>query len=167
MERLLEFVINHPELVVPFFVLLTLLILLESRRGGKTVSSQQLVHLVNKEDAVVVDVRDAKEFREGHITESRNIPFSSLKDNLTQLDKFKEKPVILVCKMGQHAGAADAVGDEVRRVHRWFQGRASLKWRHHYVEGRWPAAGEGQVAWRMSCCTPHPGARTVCGPSSC
>lgn len=109
MERLLEFVINHPELVVPFFVLLTLLILLESRRGGKTVSSQQLVHLVNKEDAVVVDVRDAKEFREGHITESRNIPFSSLKDNLTQLDKFKEKPVILVCKMGQHAGAAGRI----------------------------------------------------------
>lgn len=109
MERLLEFVLNHPELVVPFAVLLTLLIMLESRRGGKTVSSQQLTHLVNKEEAVVVDVRDSKEFREGHITDARNIPFASLKDNLTQLDKFKEKPVILVCKMGQHAGAAGRI----------------------------------------------------------
>lgn len=109
MNRLLEFVLNHPELVIPFFVLLTLLIMLESRRGGKTVSSQMLTNLVNKEDAVVVDVRDAKEFREGHITESRNIPFSSLKDNLTQLEKFKDKPVILVCKMGQHAGAAGRI----------------------------------------------------------
>ena len=109
MDRLLEFVLNHPELVIPFFVLLTLLIMLESRRGGKTVSSQMLTNLVNKEDAVVVDVRDTKEFREGHITESRNIPFSSLKDNLTQLEKFKDKPVILVCKMGQHAGAAGRI----------------------------------------------------------
>ncbi len=109
MERLLEFTLNHPELVIPFFVLLTLLILLESRRGGKTVSSQQLTNLVNKEGAVVVDVRDAKEFREGHITESRNLPFSGLKDSLGQLDKFKEKPVILVCKMGQHAGAAGKI----------------------------------------------------------
>lgn len=109
MDHLLQFVLNHPELVIPFLVLLTLLIMLESRRGGKTVSSQQLTNLVNKEEAVVVDVRDSKEFREGHITESRNIPFSSLKENLTQLDKYKEKPVILVCKMGQHAGAAGKI----------------------------------------------------------
>ena len=109
MDHLLQFVLNHPELVIPFLVLLTLLVMLESRRGGKTVSSQQLTNLVNKEEAVVVDVRDSKEFREGHITESRNIPFSSLKENLTQLDKYKEKPVILVCKMGQHAGAAGKI----------------------------------------------------------
>lgn len=109
MERLLEFVMNHPELVVPFVVLLTLLILLESRRGGKTVSSQQLTNLVNKEEAVVIDVRDAKEFREGHITDSRNIPFSTLKDSLGQLEKYKDKPVILVCKIGQHAGAAGRI----------------------------------------------------------
>lgn len=109
MERLLEFVMNHPELVVPFVVLLVLLIMLESRRGGKTVSSQQLTNLVNKEGAVVVDVRESKEYREGHITESRNIPFASLKENLAQLEKFKDKPVILVCKMGQHAGAAGRI----------------------------------------------------------
>ena len=109
MDRLLQFALNHPELVLPFFVLLTLLIMLETRRGGKTVSSQQLTNLINQEGAVVVDVRDSKEFREGHITESRNIPFSSLKDNLVQLDKFKDKPVVLVCKIGQHAGAAGKI----------------------------------------------------------
>lgn len=109
MDRLIEFVLNHPELVVPFGVLLVLLFVLESRRGGKTVSSQQLTNLVNKEDALVVDVRDAKEFREGHITDSRNIPFSSLQESLSQLEKFKDKPVILVCKIGQHAGAAGRI----------------------------------------------------------
>ena len=40
MDRLLEFALNHPELVVTFVVLLVLFFVLESRRGGKTVSSQ-------------------------------------------------------------------------------------------------------------------------------
>lgn len=108
-QRLTEFTINHPELVGPFFVLLALFIVLETRRGGKTVSTHQLTHLVNKEDALILDVRDSKEFREGHITEARNVPYSTLKDNLSQLEKFKEKPVIIVCKMGQHAGAAGRI----------------------------------------------------------
>lgn len=109
MDRLLEFVVNHPELVGPFFVLVVLFILLETRRGGKTVSTHQLTHLVNREGALVLDVRDSKEFREGHITDARNIPFSSLKESLSQLDKFKDKPVVIVCKMGQHAGAAGRI----------------------------------------------------------
>ncbi|NPU94947.1 MAG: rhodanese-like domain-containing protein [Gammaproteobacteria bacterium] len=109
MDRLLEFVVNHPELVGPFFVLVVLFILLETRRGGKTVSTHQLTHLVNREGALVLDVRDSKEFREGHITDARNIPFSTLKESLSQLDKFKDKPVVIVCKMGQHAGAAGRI----------------------------------------------------------
>lgn len=109
MDRLLEFIVNHPELTGPFAVLLILFFLLESRRGGKTVSTHELTHLVNKEDALILDVRDAKEFREGHITESRNIPFSTLKENLGQLDKHREKPVVVVCKMGQTSGAAGRI----------------------------------------------------------
>jgi len=109
MDRLLEFVVNHPELVGPFVVLVVLFILLETRRGGKTVSTHQLTHLVNREGALVLDVRDSKEFREGHITDARNIPFSTLKESLSQLEKFKDKPVVIVCKMGQHAGAAGRI----------------------------------------------------------
>lgn len=87
-------------------LLLTALLALENRRSGKSVTSQQLTNLVNAAGAVVVDVRDAKEFREGHITDSRNIPYSQLQDKISELSTFKDKPVILVCKMGQHAGAA-------------------------------------------------------------
>jgi len=109
MERILQFAVNHPELVGPFIVLVILLIWVESRRGGKTVSSQQLTNLVNREGALVLDVRESKDFREGHITESRNIPFSTLKENLNQLEKFKEKPVVVVCNVGQHASAAGKI----------------------------------------------------------
>ena len=100
---------NHPELVGTFVVLLVLFFMLESRRGGKTVSSQQLTNLMNKDEGLVLDVRETKEFREGHITDSRNIPYSKLKDNLSEIAQFKEKPVVLVCKMGQHAGAAGKI----------------------------------------------------------
>lgn len=106
MDRLIDFAMNHPVLVGAFLMLLTALLGLENRRSGKSVSSQQLTNLVNAAGAVVVDVRDAKEFREGHITESRNIPYSQLPEKISELAVYKDKPVILVCKMGQHAGAA-------------------------------------------------------------
>lgn len=106
MDRLLEFAMTHPVLVGSFMLLLTALLALENRRSGKSVTSQQLTNLMNAAGAVVVDVRDAKEYREGHITDSRNIPYSQLQDKISELSTFKDKPVILVCKMGQHAGAA-------------------------------------------------------------
>lgn len=109
MDRLLEFSMNHPELVGTFVVLVVLFFVLESRRGGKTVSSQQLTNLMNKDEGLVLDVRESKDFREGHITGSRSIPFSKLKDSLDEIGSYKEKPVVIVCKMGQHAGAAGKI----------------------------------------------------------
>lgn len=106
MERIVEFAINHYLLVGTFLGLLVALIVLESRRSGKQVSSLELTRLVNSEDAIIVDVRESKEFREGHITDSRNLPFPKLAEQAGQLDAFKDKPVVVVCKMGQHAGAA-------------------------------------------------------------
>ena len=54
----------------------------------------------------MVDVRDKKEFREGHIVDSLNIPHSVFGDRLRELEKFREKPLVIACKMGQHSGAA-------------------------------------------------------------
>jgi rhodanese-related sulfurtransferase len=109
MERLLEFAINHPFLVGSFAVLLALFFVLESRRSGKSVSSQQLTNLMNREEALVLDVRESKEYRDGHITGSRNIPYSKLKDSTKEIESFQDKPVVLVCKMGQHASAAGKI----------------------------------------------------------
>lgn len=109
MDRLLEFAMNHPTLVGVFVVLLVLFFLLETRRGGKSVSPQLLTQLVNKEDGVILDVRESKEFRAGHITGAKNIPFSKLKDSLPELDKHKQNPIVIICKMGQHSGAAGKI----------------------------------------------------------
>jgi rhodanese-related sulfurtransferase len=90
-------------------VLLTLFIRNETQRGGRGVSPQELVNLVNKEGAVILDVRDSKEFAAGHIVDAVNVPHTSLESRLPELEKYKEKPVTIVCKMGQHAGTAGAV----------------------------------------------------------
>lgn len=74
MERLFEFVVNHYILVSIFVALLLALFFVENRRGGKKVSAQQAVNLINRDEAVVVDIRDRKEFNEGRITGSIHIP---------------------------------------------------------------------------------------------
>ena len=106
MDQLFEFIGNHPFLIGTFVLLLVLFIRNETQRGGRSVSAQELVGLVNKEDAVVLDLRDKKEFEAGHIVDSVNIPYASLESRISELDKFKERPIVLACKMGQHSGAA-------------------------------------------------------------
>jgi len=106
METLFEFLGNHPFLAGTFGVLLLLFIKNETTRGGASVSPQELVNLVNHKDALVLDVRDGGEYSEGHIVKSINIPHASLTQRVSELNKYKDKPVIIACKMGQNAGAA-------------------------------------------------------------
>lgn len=106
MSQLFEFIGNHPILVSLFAVLLALFIRNETQRGGRGVSPQELVNLVNRQGAVVLDVRDSKEFAAGHIVDAVNVPHGALEGRLAELEKYKTKPVAIVCNMGQHAGAA-------------------------------------------------------------
>jgi rhodanese-related sulfurtransferase len=109
MDQLLVFVTNHPYLVGAFAVLFALFVRNEMSRGGATVSAQQLVQLVNSEDAVVIDVRDKGEFDEGHIVGAINVPHANLDARLDELKKYKDKPVVIACKMGQHSGTAGTI----------------------------------------------------------
>ena len=52
--------------------------------------------MINRNEAVVLDVRDKKEFDSGHIVDSINIPVSKLGQRVTELDKHKQKPVVVV-----------------------------------------------------------------------
>ncbi len=109
MDKLFTFIGSHPFLVGTFLLLLVLFIRNETRRGGSSVSAQQLVDLVNRENALVLDVRDKKEFEAGHIVDAINIPYASVESRLGELKEHKDRPVVIVCKMGQHAGAAGIV----------------------------------------------------------
>ena len=106
MERLFEFLANHYILVGGFVALLIWFIRNETARGGKSVTPQELVHLMNREEAVVVDLRERKEFQEGHIMDAINIPQASLGSRMSELEPYRERPLIVACKMGQQAGNA-------------------------------------------------------------
>lgn len=105
MQRFFEFIGSHYILVSIFVFLLIAFLINEGKRGGAAISSQNLVRLFNQEGAAIVDIRDSKEFKEGHIVNAINIPYSSFDSRAAELEAYKEKPVVIVCKMGQHAGA--------------------------------------------------------------
>ncbi len=103
--QIFEFIGNHYILVSVFIFLLVAFTINEGKRGGAAITPNNLVNLVNREGAVIVDVRDKKEFGNGHIAGALNVPFSAIDSRVGELAPYKEKPVVLVCKMGQHAGS--------------------------------------------------------------
>lgn len=106
MERVFEFAVNHYILVSLFVALLIALIILETRRGGQKISAQAAVTLINRDEAIVIDIRDRKDFNEGRITGAINIPLSSLKSRASELKKHEDKQIIIADKMGQHSAMA-------------------------------------------------------------
>ena len=105
MAVFLEFLAQEWTLTAAILVCAAMLFYHESRRGGESISPQQLINKVNKEQAMVVDLRDSAEFQRGHIVDAVNIPHAKLKDQLQLLESHRDKTVVLVCKMGQHSGA--------------------------------------------------------------
>ena len=73
---------------------------------SRSLTPQQAILVVNGEEGVFVDLRDAAEFRKGHIVNAVNIPATKLPERMVELEKFKDRPVVLLCKMGQQSGAA-------------------------------------------------------------
>lgn len=106
MAQFVEFIGNHWMLSSVWLALLTLLLVHSSRTGAQSVSTQQAVMLLNRKKGVIVDVRDKKDYEAGHIVGAVNIPLAKLGDRLKELEEYKARPVVVVCKIGQHAGEA-------------------------------------------------------------
>ena len=102
--QILEFVGNHFFLSGIFLFLAIAFFINEGRQGGAKVSPSELVGLVNRNDASVLDLRDLKDFNLGHIAGSKSFPASSFDARLGELAGLKKKTLVLVCKMGQHSG---------------------------------------------------------------
>ncbi|CAM3373503.1 rhodanese-like domain-containing protein [Halomonas lysinitropha] len=108
-DQLFEFVQNHPLLVGAFLLVLIAWITYEVRNSSSGgVTSGEATQLINREDAVVLDLREAGEFKAGHIAGARNIPQSKLDERMRELEKDKSKPIIVACKHGQSSGVAQA-----------------------------------------------------------
>lgn len=107
-------------LVSTLLVLIYILAISEGLKGGKQISISEAVIMMNADKAIVLDVRDAKEFDAGRICGAVGIPFSKLPARIGELDKHNAKTIIVVDKLGTQGGAAGkqlrAKGFEVRRL---------------------------------------------------
>ena len=74
-------------------------------RPGQEVGPAEAVLLINRRDAVVLDVRDTAEYKSGHITNARNVPEGELDARAKELEKVKTKPIIVSCGRGNRSAA--------------------------------------------------------------
>lgn len=78
------------------------------RPSGKGISSAEATLLINREDALVLDVRDTNEFSAGHLPQARHIALTQLDTRVSELAKYKDKPLIVYCAAGHRSSTACA-----------------------------------------------------------
>lgn len=74
-----------------------------ARGAGNSVNPGEATLLINREDAQVIDVREADEFAAGHLPEAKNLPLSKLADRAGEIEKLKDKAVIVCCASGMRS----------------------------------------------------------------
>jgi rhodanese-related sulfurtransferase len=101
-----EFVVNHWSLVSAFVVVLIMLIwnVIKERGHGTEIGIADAIRLINHEHAAVIDVREKADYTSGHIIDAINIPQSQFASRLKELDKFRNKPIILCSQSGDGTG---------------------------------------------------------------
>jgi rhodanese-related sulfurtransferase len=106
MDQLLEFATNHMLLVGGFVAVLVLLIWTELKRGLQGVpelTPAEAIRWMNDDNTVIVDISPAAEFNRGHIVNARNLQPSRLAKPDAELEKLKDKKLLVVCRSGQTA----------------------------------------------------------------
>ena len=106
MALFLEFLAQQWILVAALLAVVVMLFTHETRKSGPSLSPQQAINLVNAEEGVFVDLRDGADYKQGHIVDALHIPSAKLAERAPELEKYKDKPIVLVCKMGQQSGNA-------------------------------------------------------------
>jgi rhodanese-related sulfurtransferase len=107
---LLKFVTEHIFLVALAVVSGTMLVWPAIRRGtgGSSISTLQATLLINQQNALVLDVRDAAEYENGHVLNARHVAAGELPERSAEIEKYKTKPVIVVCESGNRSEKAAA-----------------------------------------------------------
>ena len=78
-------------------------------RGIKEINCAAALQLINHKNAVVLDVRETSEYDAGHVLNSQLIPLGKLKERIGELEKHKDKPIVVVCRSGVRSATACAV----------------------------------------------------------
>jgi rhodanese-related sulfurtransferase len=100
-------------------------------RGIHDIDHIAATQLINHKNALLLDVREKNEYEAGHILNSKHIPLGKLGERIGELEKFRERPIVVVCRSGQRSASACA-----------FLGKKGFAQAHN-LEG-------GVVAWQKA-----------------
>lgn len=109
MEEFIPFASKHYLLFIALAVVIALIIMTELRRftqGYEEISPADAVLLINKENALVLDVREKNELTQGAIIDAKHVPLSALEQRANGLVSGKDKPILVFCKTGNRSPQA-------------------------------------------------------------
>ncbi len=78
-------------------------------RGVKEVDCAEALQLINHKEACILDVREPDEFKAGHLLNAKSIPLGKLRDRVGELERYRDKPIVVVCRSGQRSSTACAL----------------------------------------------------------
>lgn len=109
MDIYFEFISNHTMLFIALLVVLILIVqsfVGDVTRKFKLVTPAEAINLINRQDAVLIDVRAENEYRDGHIADAVHLPSSKIKEKPDVLDKYAQRPLVFYCKTGSVSSEA-------------------------------------------------------------
>lgn len=109
LERLPEFLSNHPILTGALLAVIGMILFTEFRRltrKYRTLSPSEAVRVINQDDSLVLDVREDNEIASGRIGGAKHIPVGSLQKRMDDIAKYKDKPVVVYCRSGNRSAMA-------------------------------------------------------------
>ena len=107
------FLIDYWYFSIPLFLFIFLFAYSEMNKGGKKIEPNELTTLINRENAILVDLRTKEDFDAGHIMSALNYPHQDFENQMHELDRYKERPIILVCDMGRNSAN---IGEKLKKA---------------------------------------------------
>lgn len=113
MDRYIEFALNHYLLVLAFIVVTYLLIqeFFDSafKKFGNISPMTAVTKMNDGSITAVIDVREYDEYNKGHIEGAVNVPLSKIKEQISSLDAYKNKQLLIVCQDGSRSASAGKI----------------------------------------------------------
>ena len=110
MEQLLSFATQQWYLLLALVVIVAMLVhSFVGAAGVNNVPPSEAVALINRQNAIVLDVRTDDEYKQGHIINSVHIPVGLLASRINELERHKTHPLVVICRTGQRSTQACSI----------------------------------------------------------
>ena len=107
MQEIISFLMQHWVLAGALVIVLFMLFYEERRSAafgsGWAITPQAAVGRINKDKAVVVDLRSEEQFKKGHIVSAMNASYTALEEELKKLQRYQDKSMIVICPLNKSA----------------------------------------------------------------